>query len=183
MLPDFQLLDASRFGSIHAAREAIALGANVHARDFNKASNLNLACTHGHIQMAELLVSHGADVNETFGKHKQTLLHWAAEQSAFGVATFLLAHGANVNARQSDGSTPLLLAAAQGHQHLVQLFLKHQAMISPRNSRHATARSAASRAGHHTIVGLIDAAAESRPAHLQAADREYEHPSKERYLF
>lgn len=183
MLPDYRLLEASRFGSIHTAQEALASGADVHAREINGASTLYLACTHGHIPVAELLISHGADVNQTFGKRKQTLLHWAAENNAFGVASFLLTSGANVNARQSDGSTPLLLAATHGHQYLVQLLLKNFALISPRNTRQVTARSAANREGHDRIVNLIDQAADRRPAHLQAAERECEPPSRERYLF
>ena len=183
MLPDYQLLDASRFGSVQAAQDALALGANVHALDMNRRSNLFLACTHGHIPLAELLISHGADVNQTFGKRKQTLLHWAAENNAFGVANLLLTQGADVNVRQSDGSTPLLIAAKAGHQYLVQLLLKHHALMSPRNASHATAHSAASREGHTAIVGLLDAAARSRPAHLQAAERDCEPPSSERYLF
>lgn len=183
MLPDYQLLDAVKFGSLEKARDAIAKGANVHARDLDGQSTLFLACTAGHMPLAEFLVDRGADVDATFGKRKQTLLHWAAEQSSIGIATFLLSHKADVNALQSDGSTPLLLAAKHGHHYLVQLLLKHHALLSPRNENHATARSAASRAGHSDIVNLIDAAAMSRPAHLQAAEEEYQRRPRERLLF
>lgn len=183
MLPDYQLLDAARFGSIQMAHEAVARGANVHARDLDGCSALFLACTHGHMPLAEFLVDRGADVDATFGKRKQTLLHWAADNASFGIATFLLSHKANVNSQQSDGSTPLLLAAKHGHHYLVQLLLKHHALLSPRNENHATARSVASRAGHSDIVGLIDAAARSRPAHLQAAEEEYQRRPGERLLF
>lgn len=183
MVPDYQLLDAARFGDVQSAREAIARGANIHAGDFNRHSSLYLACTHGHLPMADLLVEHGADVNEVSGKRKQTLMHWAAEQGSFGIASFLLSNKANVNAQQADGSTPLLLAAKRGHHYLVQLLLKNDALLSPRNARHATARSAANRGGHHEIVKLIDAAAESRPASLQAAEEQFRSHSGQRTLF
>ena len=183
MLPDFQLLDAAKAGSLQMAREAVERRANVHARDLDGCSTLYLACTNGHMQLAEFLVNLGADVDETFGKRRQTLLHWAAKQSSTGVATFLLSHGANVNAQRLDGTTPLLLAAKHGHQYLVQLLLKHHALLSPQNCNHATARSAASRAGHSDIVGLIDAAMWSRPAQLQAAEEEFQRRPGERLLF
>lgn len=183
MLPDYQLLDAARFGSLERAREAISRGANVHARDLDGSSALFLACTHGHMTLAELLVDRGADVDATFGKRRQTLLHWAADNASSGIATFLLSHQANVNAQRLDGSTPLLLAAKHGHQYLVQLLLKHHALLSPQNENRVTARSAASRAGHSDIVGLIDAAMRSRPAQLQAAEEEYQRRPGERLLF
>jgi ankyrin repeat protein len=119
MVPDYQLLDAAKHNDLQSAREAVHRGANVHARDLGGRSALYLACTEGHMPLAEFLVDLGADVDETFGKRRQTLLHWAAEQSSTGVATFLISHKANVNAQQSDGSTPLLLAAMHGHHYLV----------------------------------------------------------------
>lgn len=183
MLPDYQLLDAAKHNDMDSAREAISQGANVHACDLDGRSSLYLACTHGHMPMAEFLVELGADVNETFGKRGQTLLHRAAEQGSFGITTFLLAHKANVNAQQSDRSTPLLLAAKHGHHYVVKLLLKHNALLSPRNSNKTTAQAAAKRAGHHEVASLIEATAESRPAHLQAAEEEFRCRPSERFLF
>ena len=183
MLPDYQLLDAVRHGDFQSAREAVNRGANVHARDLDGRSALYLACTEGHMQLAEFLVGQGADVDETFGKRERTLLHWAAEQSSTGVATFLISHKANVNAQQSDGSTPLLLAAKHGHHYLVQLLLKHDALVSPRNANRTTAEAAAKRAGHQHIADLIEAEASSRPSHLQAAEEEFHRRLGERFLF
>lgn len=135
MLTDDQLLDAARHNDIRSTR-----GANVHARDLDGRTALCLACTNGHMPLADFLVDLGADLDATFGKRKQTLLHWATDNAPFSIATFLLSHKANVNAQQSDGSTPLLLAAKHGHHYLVQLLLKHHALLSPRNENHAIAR-------------------------------------------
>ena len=183
MLPDYQLLDAAKHNDLQSAREAVNRGANVHVRHLDGVSALHLACTQGHMQMAEFLVDLGADVDETFGKRKRTLLHWAAEQSSTGVATFLLSHKANVNAQQSDGSTPLLLAAKHGHHYLVKLLLKHDALLSPRNANQTTAQSAAKRAGYHDIASLIETAAATRPSHMQTAEEEFHHRPGERSLF
>ena len=183
MLPDYQLLEAAKQNNIEQARKAIVLGASIDCRDFSGFTSLYLACTLGNMQIAELLVASGANVDQAFGKRKQTLLHWAAEQSSTGVATFLLSHKANVNAQQSDGSTPLLLAAKHGHHYLVQLLLKHDALLSPRNSNRVNALTAAKKAGHDDVARLIEAAASNRPPHMQAAEDEFLRRPRDRSLF
>ncbi len=183
MLPDYQLLEAVKRNDMEQAREAISRGANLDARDFSGGTPLSFALSHGHIPMAESLVHQGADLTLAMGKRRQTLLHWAAEQGAFGAVSFLLSHRVDVNAQQADGSTPLLLAAKNGHHYVAKLLLQNHALLSPRNASQATARSAASRAKHHDIVRLIDAAAESRPEWLQVAERQFESRSGQQTLF
>ena len=182
MLPDYQLLDAVKHNDLAEARDAFDRGANPDARDFNGLTALQVACTQGHMPMAELLLTLNADLNATFGKRKQTLLHWAADQGSFGIASFCLTHKVQVNAQQADGSTPLMLAAKGGHQYVVQLLLKNNALLSPRDRKHATARSVAERGGHYQIVKLIDAASDSRPW-LRVAEQACNANSGERQLF
>lgn len=183
MIPDYQLLEAAKHNDIEEAREAIARGANVDARDFSGFTPIWLACTLGHMAMAEFLMTQNADLTLPYGKRRQTLMHWAAEHGSVGVTTFLLNHKADVNALQADKSTPLLLAAKSGHHYAVRLLLKHHALLSPRNDARATARSAAERAGHYQIAGLIDAAEASRPSHLQTAEEQFQSQTGQRTLF
>lgn len=180
---DQQLLTASKDGDAEIVREALARGADIHAKDSRGKTCLFHACTNGHTILAEFLVTQGANVHQTFGKQRQTLLHWAAENSAYGVATFLLNNGANINAQRSDGATPLMVAAKHGNQYVAQLLIGQNALLTPRNRQKITARSMALREGHTGIVGLIDAAAASRPAYLQAAEQAFESQSGDRFLF
>lgn len=72
------------------------------------------------------LLETGANVNEHRGKADQTPLHIAAENGHFEIASQLLAHGAEVDATDAQGSTPLLLAAKWANNNyinLVQLLL------------------------------------------------------------
>ena len=71
----------------------------------------------GYIQVADLLLRHGANVNGQ-GMDGQTPLHQIIrrfDDRALGAVRFLLEHGAFANARQRDLSTPLHLAAAWGN--------------------------------------------------------------------
>jgi ankyrin repeat protein len=70
----------------------------------------------GHVQIAELLFKHGANV-DVHGREERTPLHtvieWPNNLAAWAVP-FLLKHGADVNAQRKDLSTPLHLAATLG---------------------------------------------------------------------
>ena len=58
-----------------------------------------------------------------------TPLHFAAEQGHQAVVALLLAHQADVHAKDDRGSTPLHLAARKGHRDVAELLLAHHAKV------------------------------------------------------
>jgi tankyrase len=70
---------------------------------------LHNACSFGHADVVQLLLSHGADAN-TRDNWNFTPLHEAAIKGKIDVCIVLLQHGADVNVRNTDGRTPLELA-------------------------------------------------------------------------
>lgn len=56
-----------------------------------------------------------------------TLLHYVAERGGTDMASFLIKKDANVNTRNSEGKTPLILAAQHGHLEIAKLLLKNGA--------------------------------------------------------
>ncbi|HEY9227867.1 MAG TPA: ankyrin repeat domain-containing protein, partial [Gemmatimonadaceae bacterium] len=68
------------------------------------------------------LLEHGADPNVPSGKERENALHVAVRrgQSA-DVIRLLLEHGADVNARRGDGSTPWLIAKRAGLDDIASL--------------------------------------------------------------
>ena len=108
----------------------------VNARGGMMVSPLGAALCTKHFQVAELLYEHGADVRFRGGM-ESTLLHLACE-SSYGfvdIACWLLNHGADANAQDNVGWTPLLQAAWTKHLELVQVLLEYHADIHARNSR------------------------------------------------
>lgn len=70
--------------------------------------------------MVTQLLEKGADIEATDNKYGQTALLFALENGQQAVVEQLLRNNANVNAKDKCGATPLLLAAEQGHEDIVQ---------------------------------------------------------------
>ena len=107
--PDISIHDAVFDGNIEAAKQAIAAGADVNAKDLGGLTDLHYAASGGQKEITELLIAEGADVNAKDESGK-TPLHWAAWRGHKEVAELLIANDADVNARKNNGITPLDLA-------------------------------------------------------------------------
>ena len=129
--------------------------------------DLNGAVFHGHWQLCEFLIEHGADVNHRLPDTGETPLHAAlckANRPAYNrVLKVLLANGANPNCAttpnvetdgfmrdcRTKGETPLHRAAAFGTEEAVQLLLDAGAIVDAKDTHmgilHGPAGTLASR--------------------------------------
>jgi ankyrin repeat protein len=113
--------------------EAVALllqrGAQVEARSLSGLTALQLAAHEGHWVAFDLLLIGGGDVN-SWNKEGETLLHEEARKSRnVSTAAKLLAQGANIEARTSQGYTPLQCAAMSGNLNMFKFLLSKGAKI------------------------------------------------------
>ena len=93
---------------------------------------LCLAAFFGHKDLAEVLLSAGADINRaSVNPMKVRPLHSAVaspnEARVLDLVKFLVEHGADVNLTQESGWRPLHESVSRGHQSVVQYLLDHQA--------------------------------------------------------
>ena len=72
----------------------------------------------------ERLVSDGVDVSAPQGDGA-TALHWSVHRDNLELTSVLLDAGADVNAADDHGVTPLALACVNGSAAMVELSLKH----------------------------------------------------------
>ena len=114
---------AAHFGHTEVAGALIGVGANVAVRASN--GNENQALEAGiaggaPIEMVDLLIESGADVNDRQAGGF-TPLHAAAQNGDVTTVERLLAAGADTTARTDKGETPRALAEARGHSEVMAL--------------------------------------------------------------
>ena len=81
------------------------------------------ACGQKKTLIVDLLIQHGANVNDTL-ENGYSMLMYAASFGSYDVLACLLKHGANVKqTRKIDGMTPLMFAAFNGQPEKVKLLL------------------------------------------------------------
>jgi ankyrin len=81
---------------------------------------LHIAATKGYIEIAELLIARGADVNATTNTNK-TPLFFASREGHSHMVALLLSHGADPLITTVEGFTPLGVAGEKGHEKIVEL--------------------------------------------------------------
>jgi len=122
---------------------------------------LMLAVLKGNLEWAKALVAKGALINEA----GFSALHYAASGPDQGTVDWLLAQGAEVDARSPNDSTPLMLAAGYGSQDIVPKLLKAGANPRLKNQQGLSAADFAQRAGRDRLERQLRQAEQSTAAH------------------
>ncbi|HEV2276291.1 MAG TPA: ankyrin repeat domain-containing protein [Acidobacteriaceae bacterium] len=120
-------------------------------------SPLHLAAAFGGREAAALLLAHGAHVHQSSRNpmHNQPLHACIALSRDLDTVRLLLDQGADVNAAQAGGYTPLHQAAAAGRRDLVELLLAAGADPARLCDQGKTPRQYASERGYQEIVELL----------------------------
>jgi hypothetical protein len=121
----------------------------------------------------KLLLAHGADANVTEGR-RTTALHrlWGTQAECAAIVAYLLDAGADMEARDGDGRTPLVAACAEGRVDAVRALIEEDADLEARDGENRTPLIVASVGGGVDAVrALLDAGAD-----LEARDDENRTP-------
>jgi len=130
----YQLHSAAMWGYEDSARNLIAKGADVNARDKDGNTPLMRAVSLGNTKVAKLLIDNGADVNagpmDSIGC---TILASAIMGGYTEIANLLISRGANVNARDKNGiNTPLSWAMYKENIKIAKLLIDNGADVNAR---------------------------------------------------
>ncbi|XP_043465025.1 ankyrin repeat domain-containing protein 27-like [Leptopilina heterotoma] len=95
---------------------------------------LHVACENGHVEIVQLLLDAGANVNVTNKSKGQTPLHLASLNNHTKVVKLLLNCGnCNINAKDDSGDTPLHLMIRNENSKVAELLLRHGANAQSKN--------------------------------------------------
>ena len=84
-----------------------------------------------------------------------TPLHTAANRGQLVVAQFLLANGAEVDAKNNSNETPLHVAARGGHKAMVELLLSHKANVKAADNNGQTPLHLAAGNGFRSVAEVL----------------------------
>jgi ankyrin repeat protein len=118
---------------------------------------LGLAAFFGRPEAAALLLARGGEINTPARNAFQVMaLHAALAGPAPDIARSLIAAGADVNAHQQGGVTPLQEAAVNGRIDLVRLLLEHGADVLAKDDQGRTAADWARTRGHPEVAEFLE---------------------------
>lgn len=128
-------------------------GADVNALNADGFTPLHLAALFGRLETAALLLERGADLHAV-SRNPQAAqpLHSALGGRHWALARWLLTQGADANAAQAGGWTPLLLAVREGDRDTVAALLTQGAQASARTEDGQSAADLARENGHEELL-------------------------------
>jgi ankyrin repeat protein len=147
-------------GDIQAVEDLLAKGADVNAKSERGVSALHVAAGKGHKDIAELLITRGADVDEkaksdAWRHGGWTPLYFAIWHHHSDVAELLLAKGADVNVKDERNLMPLHLALWSGPTDLAELLVARDADVNARGTWGFAPLHIAARKGHKAVAELL----------------------------
>ena len=118
-----------------------------------------LAARWRHIDVLEVLLERGADINAQ-DNYGMSALHWPAWSGNDSLCEFLIDRGIDLNLRAHPLSyalarTPLHFAADKGHLAFVRLLLDHGADVSAKDRDGRTSLDLAEAAGKKEVAEIL----------------------------
>ena len=136
-----ELFNSASAGSVLGVRNALARGGKVNYfhRPEDQKNSLHIAAEQGHKAVVELLLQADAVVDCIVPSTKDTALILSCQSGSVEIAQMLFAKGADVNAQNCYGNTPLHVSARQGDYPLCKLMVEEGAIAQAVNHKGSTA--------------------------------------------
>ena len=152
------LMIAAWRGDIPMMELFVKYGADVNFQNRFHEQAVMLAAWKGKREAAGWLVLHGASINRE--GNEWSALHYATFAGHEELARYLIENKADVNAKSTNGSTVLMMAAREGRDKIASLLIEHGAIRSTKNDWGEDAMTWAMRNDHLTIAKMIATADE-----------------------
>jgi len=150
---------ASRNGHLEVVEFLLSKGVDINLQNNFSCTPLSLAVSHGHLEIVKFLIRHGSDVNERDNLGTSPLLSAVMVlpfldekgQDVSGnysvrklgddryrkeIIKLLIEEGADVNAANEEGETPLWTASLHGDKEIVELLIKIGADVNTYDNKY-----------------------------------------------
>ena len=115
------LINAALAGDYDAVKFLLGQGLQVNGRDARGYTALHAAAYTGRLDIVQLLVENGADINDQNNDTRLSVLHAAAQTNNLAEAAYLLANGARLDVADDGGFTPIMRATLKSYPEMVRL--------------------------------------------------------------
>jgi ankyrin repeat protein len=133
----------------------VGAGAEVNAKDVNDITPLHSLGSRGNVEAAKILIESGALVDSP-DYERHNALHYAAMRGHVEIAALLVESGSDLEARNTYGRTPLLLAAREsGNVDIARLLLDAGADINAEDRSGQCSLELAAWRGFDEFVNLL----------------------------
>lgn len=145
---------ASRNGHPLMVRYYLLRGKDVNERGYWRYTALMEAAWSDRLEIVDLLVRHGADLDLT-DDAGNTALIWAARWGREDVVAYLIGKGASLDRQDVRGNTAIMSALDNGYTSTARLLLNAGANINLENKNGETALTKAGQRGFDGMVALL----------------------------
>ncbi|RYP59757.1 hypothetical protein DL770_010140 [Monosporascus sp. CRB-9-2] len=121
------LAAASFFGQRSVLQLLPEHAKDVNVEDLHGRTPLYWVAEFGHVDVAQILISQGADVTHKQAWDSSTPLHRAAWFGWANILQLMVNTGVDLDTEEDDGATPLQVAAQEGREAVVRLLLENHA--------------------------------------------------------
>jgi len=153
-------------GNLPAAQALLKAGADLECVGDDQATPLMRAAANNHTDVVAVLIESGAQI-DAHTPAGETALTLASNSGSLAAVELLLSRGAELEHREV-ARTPLMVAAASGHLHVVDHLLEVGAFVDATvpgyQDRPERAVDLAERKGHRSVVDRLLAAGAAPPA-------------------
>ena len=154
---DYVIHSAAQYGFLPIVKYSIEQQ-NVHidTKGHNKKTPLHYACENGHLQIAEYLISKGANIYAKDDRDN-TPIHYASESGLLPIVQYLIEKlKVDIDKKGWNSQTPLHYACWNGHLPIVEYLVSKGANIELRSSfQYETPLQTASSRHHTDIVNYL----------------------------
>jgi len=153
---------ASYYGNQEVVKLLLVNGTNVNSQDVDGVTPLYNASKRGYLEIVKLLLDARANVNMQTYDLRETALHIITEKdnmetdNYLEIAKLLIKFGADINATDKFGDTPLHNAIIWGHPDIVKFLLDTGAIVHIQNHQKETPLDKEKELnGRHTAIAIL----------------------------
>jgi ankyrin repeat protein len=123
--------------------------------DTNCFTILAIASFCGSINIVKFLIEHNVKVNKCDASKNRSAIHWAVISNNYEIVELLIKANADINARDRDQLTPLILATNNGNYEITKLLIQNGANVNVRDRMNSSSLHYACLRSHFDIAHYL----------------------------